>query len=103
MSTSDKVSSTISGNTWYFTSACCNYMSPDSQLFFPVIPSTHVPFIQIANGSHIAASHTGSVSTPTLSLSYTYLIPNLTLNLISVSQLCELSFDLWFGSFGCCV
>ena len=35
-----------------------------------------------------------------LSFSNTYLIPNLTLNLISASQLCELSFDLWFGSSG---
>uniref|UniRef100_A0A2N9GCA0 CCHC-type domain-containing protein n=1 Tax=Fagus sylvatica TaxID=28930 RepID=A0A2N9GCA0_FAGSY len=43
----------------------------------------------------------GSVSTSTLSLSDTYLIPNLTLNLISVGQLCELGFDLWFGSSGC--
>uniref|UniRef100_A0A2N9F7S6 Integrase catalytic domain-containing protein n=1 Tax=Fagus sylvatica TaxID=28930 RepID=A0A2N9F7S6_FAGSY len=31
----------------------------------------------------------------------TYLIPNLTLNLISVGQLCELGYDLWFGSSGC--
>ena len=76
-------------------------MSPDSQLFSYVILTTHAPFIQTANGSHIVASHTGSVSTPTLSLSDTYFIPNLTLNLISVGQLCELGFDLWFGSSGC--
>ena len=78
-------------------------MSPDSQLFSSVIPTTHAPFIQTANGSHIAASHIGSVSTPTLSLSDTYLILNVTLNLISIGQLCELGFDLWFGSSGCCV
>uniref|UniRef100_A0A2N9H992 Reverse transcriptase Ty1/copia-type domain-containing protein n=1 Tax=Fagus sylvatica TaxID=28930 RepID=A0A2N9H992_FAGSY len=101
LSSSDKVSSAVSGNTWYFDSACCNHMSPDSQLFSSIIPTTHAPFIQTANGSHLAASHTGSVSTSTLSLSDTYLIPNLTLNLISVGQLCELGFDLWFGSSGC--
>uniref|UniRef100_A0A2N9G7D2 Integrase catalytic domain-containing protein n=1 Tax=Fagus sylvatica TaxID=28930 RepID=A0A2N9G7D2_FAGSY len=101
LSSSDKVSSTVSGNTWYFDSACCNHMSPDSQLFSSIIPTTHAPLIQTANGSHLAASHTGSVSTSTLSLSDTYLIPNLTLNLISVGQLCELGFDLWFGSSGC--
>uniref|UniRef100_A0A2N9J2S0 Reverse transcriptase Ty1/copia-type domain-containing protein n=1 Tax=Fagus sylvatica TaxID=28930 RepID=A0A2N9J2S0_FAGSY len=84
LSTSDKVSSAILGNTWYFDSACCNHMSPDSQLFSSIIPITHAPLIQTANGSHIAASHTGSVSTSTLSLSDTYLILNLTLNLISV-------------------
>jgi hypothetical protein len=76
-------------------------MSPNSQLFSSVIPTTHTPLIQTANDSHIAASHTGSVSTPTLSLSNIYLILNLTLNLISVVQLCELGFDLWFGSSGC--
>uniref|UniRef100_A0A2N9GX63 CCHC-type domain-containing protein n=1 Tax=Fagus sylvatica TaxID=28930 RepID=A0A2N9GX63_FAGSY len=70
-------------------------------LFSSIIPTTHTPLIQTANGSHLAASHTGSVSTFTLSLSDTYLISNLTLNLISVGQLCELGFDLWFGSSGC--
>jgi hypothetical protein len=69
-------------------------MSPDSQLFSSIIPTTHAPLIQTANGSHIYASHTGSISTPTLSLSDTYLIPNLTLNLIFVGQLCELGYDL---------
>ena len=69
-------------------------MSPDSQLFSSIIPTTHASLIQTANGSHIAANHIGSVSTPTLSLSDTYLIPNLTLNLIFVGQLCEPSFDL---------
>jgi hypothetical protein len=101
LSTSGKVSSAVSGNTWYFDSACCNHMSPDSQLFSSVIPTTHAPLIQTANGSYISANNTGSVSTPTLSLSDTYLIPNLILNLISVGQLCELGYDLWFGSSGC--
>uniref|UniRef100_A0A2N9IVE1 Integrase catalytic domain-containing protein n=1 Tax=Fagus sylvatica TaxID=28930 RepID=A0A2N9IVE1_FAGSY len=101
LSTSGKVSSAVSGNTWYFDSACCNHMSPDSQLFSSVIPTTHAPLIQTANGSYISANHTGSVSTLTLSLSDTYLIPNLTLNLISVGQLCELGYVLWFGSSGC--
>uniref|UniRef100_A0A2N9J0X6 Integrase catalytic domain-containing protein n=1 Tax=Fagus sylvatica TaxID=28930 RepID=A0A2N9J0X6_FAGSY len=101
LSTSGKVSSAVSGNTWYFDSACCNHMSPDSQLFSSVILTTHAPLIQTANGSYISANHTGSVSTPTLSLSDTYLIPNLTLNLISIGQLCELGYDLWFGSSGC--
>uniref|UniRef100_A0A2N9GQF7 Retrotransposon Copia-like N-terminal domain-containing protein n=1 Tax=Fagus sylvatica TaxID=28930 RepID=A0A2N9GQF7_FAGSY len=83
------LSSVSVSNTWYFDSACCNHMSPDSQLFSSVIPTTHAPLIQTANGSYIAANHIGSVSTLTLSLSDTYLIPNLTLNLISVGQLCE--------------
>ena len=84
LSTFDKISSAVLGNTWYFDSTSCNHMSLDSQLFASVIPTTYAPLIQTANGSHIATSHTGSVFTPTLSLSDTYLVPNLTLNLISV-------------------
>ena len=101
MSISGKVFSIVSGNTWYFDSTCCNHMSPDSQLFSSVIPTTHALLIQTTNSSHISVSHTSSVSTPTLSFSDTYLIPNLTLNLISVGQLCELGYDLWFGSSSC--
>uniref|UniRef100_A0A2N9GRW0 Reverse transcriptase Ty1/copia-type domain-containing protein n=1 Tax=Fagus sylvatica TaxID=28930 RepID=A0A2N9GRW0_FAGSY len=59
LSTSGKVSSAVSGNTWYFDFACCNHMSPDSQLFSSVIPTTHAPLIQTANGSYISANHTG--------------------------------------------
>ena len=84
MSSSDKVSSAVSGNTWYFDYAYCNHMSPDSQLFSSFILTTHAPLIQTANGLHIAASYIGFVSTPTLSLSDIYLIPNFTLNLISI-------------------
>jgi hypothetical protein len=59
LSSSDKVSSAVSGNTWYFDSACCNHMSHDSQLFSSIIPTTHAPLIQTPNGSHLTASHTG--------------------------------------------
>jgi hypothetical protein len=45
MSSSDKVSSVVSGNTWYFDYAYCNHMSPDSQLFSYFIPTTHAPLI----------------------------------------------------------
>ena len=31
-------------------SACCNHLSPDSQLFSFVIPTTHAPLIQTAYG-----------------------------------------------------
>ena len=80
--TLDKVSSFVLGNIWYFDFACCNHMSHNPQLFSSVIPTT--PLIQTANGSHISISHTGFISTPTHSLSNTYHIPNLTLNLIFV-------------------
>ena len=45
MSTSDKVSFVVSGNTWYFDSTYCNHMSPDSQLFSFIISTTHTCLI----------------------------------------------------------
>ena len=41
-------------------------------------------------------SHKGTISFPCLSLSDTFHIPKLSLNLLSVGQLCELSTDLLF-------
>lgn len=101
LSTSHKISYTVLGNSWHFDSVCCKHISPNSQFFYYV--TTHAPFIQIANGSHITVSHVGSISTFTLSFSDTYLIPNPTLNLIFASQLCEFGFDFYFGSSSCCV
>jgi hypothetical protein len=96
MSTSGKVSSAVSGNTWYFDSACRNHMSPDSQLFSSVIPTTHAPLIQTANGSYISANHTGSVSTlHCLSLTHilfptSLLISSLLVNYVNLVMTCGL-------------
>ncbi|XP_010263725.1 PREDICTED: uncharacterized protein LOC104601921 [Nelumbo nucifera] len=45
----------------------------------------------------------GTVSTSCLSLPNTFLVPQLSLNLISVGQLCELGFEIHFSSRGCTV
>ena len=45
-------------------------------------------------------SHKGTISSPCLSLSDTFHIPKLSLNLLSVSQLCELGVDLLFTNHG---
>jgi len=39
-------------------------------------------------------SHTGSISLPHLSVDDTYLVPKISLNLLSVGQLCELGLEL---------
>jgi hypothetical protein len=57
--------------------------------------------IYIANGSHLNVSHIGSVSTRQLFVSDTYFMPHLSLNLLSVSQLCELGLELNFSNRGC--
>ena len=45
-------------------------------------------------------SHKGTISSPCLSLSDIFHIPKLSLNLLSVGQLCELGIDLLFTNHG---
>ena len=45
-------------------------------------------------------SHKGTISSPCLSLNDTFHIPNLSLNLLSIGQLCELGVDLLFTNHG---
>ena len=45
-------------------------------------------------------SHIGTVSSPDLTISDTYLIPKLFLNLLSIGQLCEFGLDLHFSNRG---
>ena len=65
--------------------------------------STSLPTIYTANGSPMHVSHLGNVSTPTLSVSSVYQIPQLTHNLLYVEQLIELGFVLTFSSTGAVV
>ena len=62
--------------------------------------STSLPTIYTANGSPMHVFHLGNVSTPALSVSNVYQIPQLTHNLLSVRQLIELGFSLTFSSTG---
>ncbi|KAF7123624.1 hypothetical protein RHSIM_Rhsim12G0169100 [Rhododendron simsii] len=105
LSESGKNSTSLSAATgtssWFFDSACCNHMTSDSTIFSSKSHATHTPAIQTADGSHMHASHVGHISTFTISLSDTYLIPKLTLNLISVGQLCELGLTVIFSATGC--
>ena len=45
-------------------------------------------------------SHIGTVSSPNLTILDTYLVLKLSLNLLSVGQLCELCLDLHFSNRG---
>ena len=60
----------------------------------PVVVSSHastsLPTIYTANDSPMHVSHLGNVSTPALSVSNVYQIPQLIHNLLSVGQLIEL-------------
>ena len=65
-------------------------MTPNSSIFSTKSVLPRLTTIYIANGSHFDVNHIGSVSTHQLSMSDTYLVPNLSLNLLSVGQLWEL-------------
>uniref|UniRef100_A0A2N9G4E2 Integrase catalytic domain-containing protein n=1 Tax=Fagus sylvatica TaxID=28930 RepID=A0A2N9G4E2_FAGSY len=63
----------------------------------PLVPS---PIIYTADSSHMSVSHIGTISSPDLTIPDTYLVPKLSLNLLSVGQLCELGLDLHFSNHG---
>ena len=64
-------------------------------------PTKTLPPIYVADGNCMNISHIGTIDTPSLSLSYTYCVPNLTFNLMSVGQLCELGLTMSFSPNGC--
>ena len=76
-SASNAALSTISSTspTWLLNSACCNHMTSS-----PVVVSSHtstsLPTIYTTNGSPMHVSHLDNVSTPALSVSNVYQIPN---------------------------
>jgi hypothetical protein len=75
-------------------------MTSDSTIFSHKTALSPNPTIYIANGSHMPVSHVGSISTSNLSVSDTYLVPKLSLNLLSVGQLRELGLELKFSNKG---
>jgi hypothetical protein len=95
------MSSTPGNSSWYIDYACWNHMTPNLSIFSTKSVLPRPTTIYTANGSHLDVSHIGSVSTYQLSMSDTYLVPNLSLNLLSIGQLCELGLELHFPKRGC--
>ena len=90
-----------SGNhSWFFDTACCNHMTPDESQFSDKASLAHPISIYTADGTLMLVVHKGTISTPSLSLSDTFHIPKLSLNLLSVGQLCELGVDILFTNHG---
>jgi len=98
--TSIAMSTTSGTSSWFFDSACCNHMTNTIKSLSFATPISSLPSIHTTNGTHMHITHTGHVSTSNLSLPDTYYIPHLTLNLISVGQLCEQGLNVIFSSFG---
>lgn len=81
---------------WFLDSACCNHMTTDIKALPYVTLVSSLPPIHTTNGNTMNIAHTGHVSTSNITLSHTYCIPNLTLNLIYVGQLCEQGLNVYF-------
>ena len=75
-------------------------MTPDESQFSDKTPLEHPITIYTADGTPMLVSHKGTISSSCLSLSYTFYIPKLSLNLLYVGQLCELGVDLLFTNHG---
>ncbi|KAL0554223.1 hypothetical protein IC582_008140 [Cucumis melo] len=89
------------GNRWLFDSGCCNHMTSNYSLMNTPSPTKSLPPIYVADGNCINITHMGIINTPSLNLLHTYCVPNLTFNLVSVGQLCDLGLTVSFSSNGC--
>ncbi|KAL5752556.1 hypothetical protein ACOSQ2_023063 [Xanthoceras sorbifolium] len=98
--TSTALSVTSGKQPWFFDTACCNHMTPDESQFSDKAPLEHPITIYTADGTPMPVRHKGKISSYDLSLSDTFHIPKLSLNLLSVGQLCELGIDLLFTNHG---
>ncbi|XP_028064732.1 uncharacterized protein LOC114267861 [Camellia sinensis] len=94
---STAISVTLDTSSWYFDSACYNHMTSDPTLFSSTTCPSNLPSTHTADGSQMHVRHVGYISTSNVSLPHTYLIPNLTLNLFSISQLCDLGLTVLFS------
>ena len=75
-------------------------MTPDESQFSDKAPLEHPITIYTIDGTPMPVSHKGTIYSPCLSLSDTFHIPKLSLNLLFVGQLCELDIDLLFTNHG---
>jgi hypothetical protein len=75
-------------------------MTPHPTSFTTSAPLSHSSLIHIADGSIMNVKNIGTISTPSLSLPEVFHVPELSFNLISVGQLCELGYRLIFDFSG---
>ena len=75
-------------------------MTPDKSQFSNKALLKHPITIYTTDGTPMPVSHKGTISSPCLSLSDTFHIPKLSLNLLSIGQLYELGLNLLFTNHG---
>ncbi|KAG5561972.1 hypothetical protein RHGRI_004867 [Rhododendron griersonianum] len=89
--------------TWIFDSGCSHHMTPDSSLLCKCVPPISPISVATASGSPMHVVSIGSIQSNSLSLSNVFYVPQLTLSLVSISQLSDSGFDVMFSSSGCVV
>lgn len=87
-------SSGIYSHIWILDSGALHYMSFDFKSFVCLYPTSHVS-IMIVDCTPIPLAGTRSISTSHFSISNVYYIPNLTLNFVFVSQLCNFRYQFF--------
>ena len=88
---------------WYIDSGCSRHMSGDKSLFVEVKMKNHgyVTFGDNNEGKIIGIGKVGKEPLPTID--NVYLVDGLQHNLLSVSQLCDMDYDVRFESSYCTV
>ena len=97
-STIGQLSSSISGmssSTWVLDSGASRNMFPDSKAFVSLCPTSSMS-VMTADGTPMQLEGVGYVVISHLSISNVYHTPKLTLNLVSVSHLCDSSYLVFF-------
>ncbi|KAL0546824.1 hypothetical protein IC582_016742 [Cucumis melo] len=101
ISSSSSALAVSSGNRWLLDSAYCNHMTSNYSLMNTPSPVKSLPPIYAADGNCMNITHIGTVNTPSMNLPHTYCVPNLTFNLVSVGQLCDLGLTVSFSPNDC--
>ena len=78
-------------------------MTPNTTFFMSKILFSYPPLTHTANDSLLETSHKGTISTLDITIDDTCFVPNLSFNLLSVSQLCNLDLSLKFLKYGCLI
>ena len=92
----------VSSSLWVIDFGASHHISPDLSSFVSLSPNSST-LVMTADGTAMPLVDVGSIVIPSLSLSNVYHIPTLTLNLVSVSQLCQLGYLASFSSSTCYV
>jgi hypothetical protein len=75
-------------------------MTPHPTSSTTSVPSPHSSLIHTADGSIMTVKNIGTINTPSLSVPDVFHVPELSFNLLSVGQLCELGYKLVFDFSG---